>query len=66
MSTTKRFALALPVLLSGLLALGACADTTAPVEPTPSFEVGGTAPNCLAGYHSETQGSGGIACVPNH
>jgi hypothetical protein len=64
MSITKRIALALPILLSGLM-LGACADTTAPVEPTPSFEQGGTAPNCWAGYHSEGQGSGGYVCVPN-
>ena len=65
MSTTKRI-LAMPALLSGLLALGACADSTAPAEPTPSFEQGGTAPNCWPGYHTEGQGSGGYVCVPNH
>ena len=66
MSTTKRIALALPILLSGLM-LGACADATAPDESKPSFEqVGGTAPNCWAGYHSEGQGTGGYICVPNH
>jgi len=65
MSITKRIALALPILFSGLM-LGACADTTAPVEPTPSFEQGGTAPNCWTGYHSEGQGTGGYTCVLNH
>ena len=65
MSTTKRLILALPVLLSGLLVLGACADTTAPVEPQPNLETGGTPPNCWPGYHTEIQGSGGVVCVPN-
>ncbi len=62
MSTTKRFFL----LASGLLVLGACADTAAPTDPQPSFEQGGTAPNCWNGYHTEGQGSGGYVCVPNH